>query len=548
MADNVVHALDGSLHHFPADAKPEEMQQFLDEYEKKIHKADKFYYKIGTTPEKAEADNRKMLTGSAEPTGPGFLKSGAKDTGIELARPFTVGPAIKAGTMAAEAAPLPPIGKGIVGLLAGGGTYLGIDSLLQHLKSDPPKDIPESLISSGVNAASTEGLNFLMKGLTSRVNALRGPQTTSTINKLDPTFSQQLNPGVGQKVAQGIENTFAPGAKRAAQANSNTLMEQEMNKTAADMADRSIDTVTNPHKLANNVQYAAKSYLQRATNATGTSGETLKFLDDLSQGMAKGKKYEALTDKERETIDLMAERLGMKKPSSMPAPDLSDFKMNGLKQLIETDDSPMPVIDKIISDPKQLERTLNSGKVANVPSLNIRRDLKGYSTNQIMRNAKNLDGSLNADKLVQQWNNPEFLNSKNQLFSKTDQGNINDLFDAFKRTQQGAPTGGNLKFGLIRGTMTLSPVMLTHYLSGPAGMVLAGVELGGAALAKAMTNPKTARLLVSAAQGVPLGVSDQYASRVISSALKGTIVNAIDDKGNKIPVKIGEKQMEPMGQ
>jgi hypothetical protein len=75
----------------------------------------------------------------------------------------------------------------------------------------------------------------------------------------------------------------------------------------------------------------------------------------------------------------------------------------------------------------------------------------------------------------------------------------------------------------IRGGIALTAGLATGAMSGSGiyGGAITGLVLGGSAVARLMTNPTTARLMVALAKGQKLG-SDVWMSRAIASALQGS--------------------------
>jgi hypothetical protein len=91
------------------------------------------------------------------------------------------------------------------------------------------------------------------------------------------------------------------------------------------------------------------------------------------------------------------------------------------------------------------------------------------------------------------------------------------------------------KVTAVRGGLMLASGLLTGTLSHSleTGAATIGAELGIGAIAKAMSNPDVARILVAAAAGQPLNMSEQMASRKLMSVIQGAAVTLRGADGSK---------------
>lgn len=234
---------------------------------------------------------------------------------------------------------------------------------------------------------------------------------------------------------------------------------------------------------------------------------------------------------------------------------------NKLGDIIQEADSTLPAIDKILSDPNQLQRTLNAGEIkfpsGTVSSTNTKKDLQAYNLIRMRDAAKTLDPknpatlTLDAKQLQNTWNDPRFVEQKKMLYSAAQRADYDQLFKniAFTQEKQNAIGSYISKLWLVRSGLAIAPSLLTGYLSGSAerGLEVAGVELGAMGVAKLMANPETARMMVAAAAGQPLGISEQMAARRIATAIQGVgiTLTSKDGKQEKGSIQDGRFVADP---
>lgn len=212
---------------------------------------------------------------------------------------------------------------------------------------------------------------------------------------------------------------------------------------------------------------------------------------------------------------------------------------NKLGDIVQETDSPLPAISKIVKDPVVLQRALNTGNIkfpsGTIQSNNMRGDLGAFALKDLFEGSKTIDPknpqgglTINPQTLQSKWNDPSFLESKKLLFNSQQRSDMDQLFKniAYTQTKQNSFGSYLSKAYLVRAGLALAPALFTGYLTGSAEHAagVAGIELGAMGLAKLMTNPKTARFLVSAAAGQPLNASDQTVARTIVSGLQGVTV------------------------
>lgn len=229
---------------------------------------------------------------------------------------------------------------------------------------------------------------------------------------------------------------------------------------------------------------------------------------------------------------------------------LNTFGEDGVKQLINTVNSPVPEVDKILGDPLKLQRALNAGELkmpsGNVASSNMRRDLQGYKVMTMLQDAWKGDpidptkGTIQPEKLLGTWNDPQWGESKKLLFSQQQRADIDQFFKEIAITQQKQTFSGmgSKNMMMVRGGVILAPALVSGALTGASNYTMdaVGITIGGAAVAKLLTNPTTARLMVALASNQPLGRSMEYVSKSIVGALQGTgaVISMNNREGKKI--------------
>lgn len=219
---------------------------------------------------------------------------------------------------------------------------------------------------------------------------------------------------------------------------------------------------------------------------------------------------------------------------------------NILGDIIKNNDSNLPALDRLIGDSNQLLRAKNAGTVkfpsGKVQTDNFLPDLGAYNLIRMRNAAKIFDPqsgqfTINAQKLLDTWNDPAFQESKGILYNATQRGNYDQLFKNIAMTQQkmGGVSSNSKLWLSIRGAMYLAPGLVGSFGSLAHGMELAGVELSGHAMGKMMSNPKVARGLIAMAQGMPLSMSDQTFARLASAAVQGSAMTLIGKDGSRNP-------------
>lgn len=239
------------------------------------------------------------------------------------------------------------------------------------------------------------------------------------------------------------------------------------------------------------------------------------------------------------------------------------FNKAPVEKLVNEISEQVPVIDKVIANPRELQRTLMTGNlvipsggtkdVTNIKYItsNTRKDLQGYELTQLINNAKIVDtkGNVTYDgkKLVESFAAPNKQESYRILFSKQNRADIEQFFKNIAQVSDKTKLGmGNYWMLRLGGTgLTLGATLATALTTGslPAsvgtGGAVIGATLGANQLGKLLTNPDSARLMVALAQNGPLNKSIGFAGRVIANVLKNSPVTINYQDGNSVNGKIG---------
>lgn len=667
---NVVHASDGSLHNFPSDATPEEMDNALKSYEYN-HQA-----QVATEAYRTKAAQSQPggLQPRQETPTPSWLQHV-----LDIVRPMSSIPAVAAGTEAASAIPGPPALKALGGAAVGAGTYLGLDTLLQRLQDQPPQNLQESLTNSAgqlaLNELGTRAVGGIVKGgkaLGRGISEAFSPGSVIPVDlaQYEPTTSQlsKMSSGKALPGTKFAEDVLAQKSKAVALDRTGTIAKKIGDEGIRALSDQSS---TDPNTLGALVRASAKQGLDQSFKESEAQASAAKLIakgnvfqiqspsaipgvpliksvegpihvDSAKQAAAaflSSQKQELLqgivpSESEKQLTGLATKIMSQDGPfsfeeawnlkrtadefsylgrplagvtsvtdtqnpfrsigqalnddidKSIPqwenrptealkawqnakatvAQRVNTFNVKGdkLSSIIDRSQTPLPAIDRILADPQQLQRTLSTGELkfpsGAVGATNMKKDLGGYKLAQILQGATSTDLAnpgvfrLNPTKVAEQWNDPKFQISKDLLYNKTQQADIGEFLQNMANVQDrqigGMPTGQ--KIWMAKAGLVLAPSLLTGAVTGSpvagglAGAGVVGIRLLGGAAGKLLTNPKTARIIVAASAGQPLGVSDQYASRVIASVLQGGSIALLRPDGSETQVEVRDGSLVPV--
>ncbi|MGH7239080.1 MAG: hypothetical protein ACREHG_03330 [Candidatus Saccharimonadales bacterium] len=217
------------------------------------------------------------------------------------------------------------------------------------------------------------------------------------------------------------------------------------------------------------------------------------------------------------------------------------FDKDGVAQIIDTTNSPLPDVAATIKDPMKLGRALAAGNLklpaGRVVSTNIRQDLRGYVIKELINDP---------NSAVDKFTDPNMQRSYDQLFGPYEKKEVTRFFNSL---QKGGYKNSiaNARGWLMPGAIGLSAAFMRHGISPweTGAIVAAGYKLGSIATQRLITNPKTAKLMEGLLSNKPLGVSDSFAARTIASVLNGTTLSIIDSEGQEHPGRIQNGKFVP---
>lgn len=250
------------------------------------------------------------------------------------------------------------------------------------------------------------------------------------------------------------------------------------------------------------------------------------------------------------------------------------FDEKPIEKLVNEETGNIPAIDKIIHDPKLLNKSLLTGSLV-IPeggndiytgikyiTNNTRQDLAGYELTQLLNKAQVTDNkgniSFNGNKLLDLFNDIGNQESYKKLWNAQNRANIEQFFKNIAQTESKGQIGMRPYWALrLTGTgIALGAGLATSLVSGSvpsgiaAGSAIIGATLTASQLNKLLTNPDSARLMVSLAQNNPLNMSVGLASRVVANVLKNQVIKINYQDGNEQEFKIDKngKLRIPLGE
>ena len=472
---NVVHAPDGSVHEFPSDATPEEMDAALSS--------------TSSGPDNSRAQLPiASQVGKVGPSGWNSIRNGSLDFLRYIIPP--------AGAIAASAATASTgVGMGAAPT-AGMATFAGLDTLLKQFKSNPgdlSENLKDSALSAVVNEVGGRVLGRLLKGGKALLNS-DVPDAKSILN-FSPTSSQALKaegaPILGA-VTKGFEDLALTAKQKALDRTAGAGFTQaiQMSKNAG------FDLSRNP-----------------------TSG---RFMNPLEP-------YGQLTSVNQA---------------------MSPVANEGFANLGQ--------LDKIIADPRALESTLSTAQ-ANGIDTPVKKTLQQYQFAKMFNQAatRDVNGNpatgnvvrINSTNLNDSWYDPEMQKSLKTLYNSNQRADIQQFFKNVEATQDKISINPIArKFWMMHGAVGLATTLFTGSVTAGAESALlsGGILIGAEGVGKLLTNPKTARLMVALAGQEPLGVSEQFAGRMISKVLSGTVVGLSQSDGTVKSAKLEDGKLVPL--
>lgn len=413
---------------------------------------------------------------------------------IDFLRPFI---SDAAGTVAGiGTALIPGVGE-IPGseLAAGNLGYTGMDMLLKKLKTgdQQPSSTGESFLGSEKDAILNAVTQGIMKSVFRGAKAFYNADQPE-IYKYLPTTSQALTSYGMHALAtlpKFAEDFGAPAAKRAALDESGGAGFTQSLLFANKINGRMATTNINPEKLADRI----RETLEQGINPSAL--ESTKF---------------------QSNVHYLSE-------------DALDVLKGG--------QNPFAKIDAVLQDSDRLGKVLAAGQAQGISGLNVKKDLKAYQFMRIVHDAttKGLDGSIRIDptKLTEAWTNPNTASVRQTLWGTQGQQEVTDLFKKIAVTQDQMttyPVAKALRF--VDGGFKLGAEALAGTVSlGAAAKSVGALYIPIAAMGRAMTDHKVARVLTAMAGAEPLEQGGRAAVKVLTDAFQGSSIAIEDANGKK---------------
>lgn len=538
MADTIAVTPDGVEHKFLEGTDPAVIQRVIKQH-------------IANVMKPPPPVNQNAINAAAvHPVGPtqspsGYLYGNAqtpeelRNNIVDIVR--TIGSPLAGAGAAVAAAPSAPFTLGAGPVAAGIAGYTALDTLLKQLKSDKKTTLGEDVKDSALEGTLNEVGGRLIGGVykTGKALANAGIPDPQSILNLAPTAGQVLK-STGQHpwlaaIVNSLENTFAGGSKAAAQANSAELGVAKGMRMAAKEAGRSVGTVSNPNDMVKLI-----------------TGELVPEERQLA-----GKIVERTAD--YQPIKVVPSETHFIDTSNGPSP-FTQTRVTGPVEQVpvpggyeilpgiikKTPFATDPAsLNALIADDVRLQDALTKSQAAGLGT-NVRQDMAGFHLARIQQDAtKIVNGvtTIDTDQVLTALSNPKMASSNKVLFrGSTGLDNMKEFYKTLGQTQ--GQVGGGSRILRYANTFGLPMSFLYSAMHGnAAGMGasagMAVLELSAAGLAKLLTTQQSGRLMVALASGAPLGVSDQYAARMVMKSLSGTPNYLVDGKGNRTPVQVG---------
>lgn len=461
------------------------------------------------------------------------LQRSTVDSAIDFSRPIASSAGATAvGAISGPAAPV-----------TGPITYAAIDALLQHLQKDPKQSIAseamglkkggvaDTLTNTGEQAAIGQILGGIFKGGARVVNGINSSNVPD-IYKLGPTTSEAAK-SEGQpilsKVTKMIEDIFSTGSKKEAQSESAQLADKEALNMGYRMG----------HSYVRSELKDPAAMFKAIANDIPEDVTPVKFVQNKNN-------YTPITFKKPEYGNPNQDSILI--PGS-PASKSIPGDVSAVAAPTERYATNYGQLDKILEDPDKIQALLTKSQAAG--STNLKADLKSYKFMRMWQNSTTVDPQnpskilVDAKSLADQLYNPESQDALKTIYSQQNRADIEQFFKNVAITQDKIAAHPVAKMlWLTKDGIALSIGLLNGHI-GTAAAADGAAYLGANVVGKLLTSPKTARLLVNLAGGQPLGVSDIYASKVLSSVLQGATVSLANREGQKVPYTVdGEKLVQ----
>jgi hypothetical protein len=569
MPETIVHLPNNDVLHFPEGMSDGEMQIHAAKYLQESGYIDRNKTGIGPT-----GTHLKGTSSFSSPQTTQNLNT-MRDMGIDLVRPLASGAAATAAATAAL--PVDPFTLGGASLVAGGGAYLGMDALLQYLKSNPQQN----------------------SGLAQLINAKQGGASATIANSIQ----QALEVAGGAKLLRGV----SAGIKAIRDVDLPEI--QNFLPTTGQAANSALAETPKPDIASQGIPTALSNWWTRLKlNVLGTGASTLEGFNTKARSAALDRTggagfTQALQTSKELGFDLQKDPFTghfqdpmdpayslITHPDRMPLGEGSytpikikpgkDYQPLTRTETYQPKTEPTIIpgepdlhlydsykkIDDVIADVDKLKNTLAVAQV-NGTGDNLKKAFQQRQFSKMFNDATTRDvatGNPYTDNVVRinpksfndTWTDPAMQKSLKELYNAPQRANIEQFFKNIEMTQDKVSSFPMAKpLWMLRGGVGISMGLVTSMLTGnvaegalAGGAGITGMVLGGDELAKMLTNPKTGRFLVRLAGGEAPGASEQFIGKMMSQVLNGSTVALIDSKGEKHPGQLKDGSFIPLAQ
>lgn len=468
--------------------------------------------------------------------------------------------------------------------------YLGTDALLQHLKSKQDPSFlslamgakPGGALSTVANTAEQAAIlgagQKILGGAWKAGKAFLSADQPEILKFL-PTASQALK-AQGEHpttaaILKWVEDHLAPGAKEASLQRSGTIATKEGEKLAGKVAGRSPSAVANPQGMVQLItgELVPESEYQAVTVRPKTASvQPIKITENPPTEVP----YTPIDIKPKPVTvanpvsGKMQVTPGSSGPGTIQYPGVgTTTNVTGpVEQVVipqayetlpgkvtrvpfATDPASM---DKLLTDPERLQSALTRSQQAGL-GVNVKQDIAGYRLSRIQQNATTLTANgprIDPDALVSQFEDPMNKSVNSKLFNSQTQSNIRQFYKNVAAVQdKPASAGGVQRMMLYENGVRLPASLFISSLTGNltpflANLGITGLEIGSVGLAKLLTKPTTARLMLALANNSALGVSETYAARAITNVLSGTTAKLLHPDGSTSTAQIKNGKLVPL--
>ncbi len=188
--------------------------------------------------------------------------------------------------------------------------------------------------------------------------------------------------------------------------------------------------------------------------------------------------------------------------------------------------------DALLQDPARIQRFLTTQSGGG--NGNVRKLLQGADlANVIDESFSPASGTFDADKLTNKWLDPDRMAARKLIYGEEGAKNVSLILDAIKNVSDKEGTIGKTatKFRIVNGAINLSGALLSgasiasgHHITGAA---IVGASIPLQALAKLSVSKEYAPLVAKMITGEPLGVSEQFAAKLILNGMAGSPIRLL---------------------